>query len=311
MFILALFFSSWIHAQEVKAPPPSGVQFYRVKTLHCEDKERKVIALREFKWEGKSVRWIVDENTLKTDIVPVAQLQHCRPLLLTKNSPAYNDHTLASPYLLSLQKYNLFDGKLQNHGLTGAKDHSTGTYLTVDLCPSTKEFNKPFFELIKQKEWPVAIAVSGLWILKHSDDWRWLQQTLAHSPVTWVNHSRNHPVYPDVPLEKNYLLSEGRDVKKEILTNEILMIQKGLTPAIFFRFPGLVANENALAITQELGLIPLGSNAWLSKGEKPQAGSIVLVHGNGNEPRGIHLFMKDLEQKKLSEPFRELFDLFY
>jgi hypothetical protein len=72
----------------------------------------------------------------------------------------------------------------------------------------------------------------------------------------------------------------------------------------------LVANEAALSITQELGLIPLGSNAWLNKGEKPQPGSIVLIHGNGNEPRGVHLFMKALEQKKLSEPFRELLDLF-
>lgn len=310
MFLISIFISQWIWAQEVKTSSPEAVQFYRVKTLRCEEHKRKVITLREFKREGKNFRWVVDENSFKTEILPTEKLLHCRPILLTKNSPSYSDQRIASSYLLALQRYNNFDGKLQNHGLTGAKDHSPGTYLTVDLCPSTHEFSKSFFELIKEREWPVAIAVSGLWIIKHKEEWHWLQQTFAHSPVTWVNHSRNHPVYPDVPIEKNYLLSEGRDVRKEILTNELLLIQKGITPSIFFRFPGLVANEEALATTQELGLIPLGSNAWLSKGDKPQPGSIVLVHGNGNEPRGLHLFIKALEQKKLSEPFRELFDLF-
>ncbi|WP_063653705.1 hypothetical protein [Candidatus Arsenophonus triatominarum] len=40
---------------------------------------------------------------------------------------------------------------------------------------------------------------------------------------------------------------------------------------------------------KNLGLIPIGSNAWLAKGEQPKSGSIVLIHGNGNEPAGIKI----------------------
>jgi len=36
-------------------------------------------------------------------------------------------------------------------------------------------------------------------------------------------------------------------------------------------------------------LIPIGSAAWLAKGETPRAGSLILVHANGNEPEGIRL----------------------
>ena len=40
-----------------------------------------------------------------------------------------------------------------------------------------------------------------------------------------------------------------------------------------------------------LGLIPLGSDAWLAKNEWPREGSIVLVHANGNEPLGVRRLM--------------------
>jgi hypothetical protein len=215
MLILWMFFSQWILAQGVNTTAPEGVQFYRVKTLRCDEQKRKLVVLREFKQGGKSFRWAVDENTFKTEIIATEKLSHCRPLILAKSSPSYNDPTLASHYLLALQKYNAFDGHLQNQGLMGAKDHSNGTYLTIDLCPSTHEFNKDLFELVRQREWPVAIAVSGLWILKHGEDWRWLQQTLAHSPVTWVNHSRNHPVYPDEILKKKFSPTKYCSFKRE------------------------------------------------------------------------------------------------
>jgi hypothetical protein len=49
----------------------------------------------------------------------------------------------------------------------------------------------------------------------------------------------------------------------------------------------------------ELGLIPLGSDAWLAKGGIPVAGSFILVHGNGNEPGGVRRFLELQRDGKL------------
>ncbi len=49
------------------------------------------------------------------------------------------------------------------------------------------------------------------------------------------------------------------------------------------------------------GLVPIGSDAWLAgnaKDQDPAPGSIVLIHGNGNEPLGIDRFLALLRQEK-------------
>ncbi len=53
---------------------------------------------------------------------------------------------------------------------------------------------------------------------------------------------------------------------KELLDVEKKLIEQGVTPSIFFRFPGLVQNEKAIQTLKRLGLITVGSNAWLAKG---------------------------------------------
>lgn len=94
------------------------------------------------------------------------------------------------------------------------------------------------------------------------------------------------------------MLSARTNVSNEILATEKLLLQQGVLPALFFRFPGLVANKELLKTVNELGLIPLGSNAWLAKHEKPVNGSILLVHGNGNEPKGIDVISKLLTENR-------------
>ena len=65
------------------------------------------------------------------------------------------------------------------------------------------------------------------------------------------------------------------------------MLSAGLEPSVFFRFPGLVSRPDVFEKVVALGLVPLGSDAWLAKSRQPPAeGSIVLVHANGNEPLG-------------------------
>ena len=100
-----------------------------------------------------------------------------------------------------------------------------------------------------------------------------------------------------LPLEQTFLLTAGIDPAQELLALERKLLEHGIVPSPFVRFPGLVADARVIGTARKLGLIPLGSDAWLAKGELPQDGSFILVHGNGNEPRGIEKFLAYLDRQ--------------
>ena len=93
------------------------------------------------------------------------------------------------------------------------------------------------------------------------------------------------------------MLEPGTDINFEVLETEKAMLKNGLMPSVFFRFPGLVSDQQLVYRITDFGLIPVGSDAWLAKGQQPHAGSIVLIHGNGNEPVGVNDFIKLLQSK--------------
>ena len=51
-----------------------------------------------------------------------------------------------------------------------------------------------------------------------------------------------------------------------------------------------------------LGLITIGSNTWIAKGQKIKEDSIVLAHGNKNEPKGVDMLLKDFQNIELPQP---------
>jgi hypothetical protein len=183
-----------------------------------------------------------------------------------------------------------------NRGLkNGFKDAYT---LTIDMCPSSKKgFELDLFRTLmtSQKTSPVTISMTKKWAIHHPDEFKklkaWDDQNKLD--ITWMNHGSSHPYRPNVPIENNFINLEGVDFEKEVLDNEKFLIQEGRVPSVFYRFAGLVSNEKDFKyLIKELGLIPIGSRAWLAKGEKVQKGSIVLVHGNRNEPLGVKLWLK-------------------
>jgi hypothetical protein len=117
--------------------------------------------------------------------------------------------------------------------------------------------------------------------------------------VTWINHTYNHTYKKRVPWWRNFLLDKSNHIEEEITRNEVTMIESGLTPSVFFRFPGLVSNQEIFSKVADMGLIPLGSDAWLGKKQWPVNGSIILVHANGQEPVGVKRFLWLLNAKKL------------
>lgn len=197
---------------------------------------------------------------------------------------------------------------LQNDGLREAEHLVPGFFLTADLCPAKKPMDRAFFEttiaLPQKSPVPVALMISGLWIQRHEADLAWLKDQIGARKlaITWVNHSFTHPYDPTSPLDKNFLLMNKTEFTHEVLFLERLLLERDIIPSPFFRFPGLVSDRQLIESLRDLCLIPIGSNAWLAKGESPQAGSIILVHANGNEPEGIRRLFSFYDKQR--EAFR-------
>ncbi len=174
--------------------------------------------------------------------------------------------------------------------------------LTVDLCPNFQRFEAGLFDELatlgkaRGKPLPVTAFVSGYWLMGSQKRRGVEVQKLgdyARSPdlaLTIANHSLTHPYLKGaVSLARNFLLKPGADVKKEALGNELEILRAGLVPAPYFRFPGLISS-GALerAVRETFSLIVFGKGSWPGIGDPINLGDVVLVHGNGGEPAGVH-----------------------
>ena len=157
--------------------------------------------------------------------------------------------------------------------------------LSIDLCPSSKPYEKELFTHLDQwgrkqgKPVPVMIAVSGKWIEQHEKELEKLKQ--KYLSITWVNHSYSHPV------ENDFLNNPKVNFAYEVKHNIEVMKKHGLKPSKYFRFPGLRHNAERLKELKAMGYVNLDADAWLGKGQPIKNGSIILIHGNGNEKAGV------------------------
>jgi hypothetical protein len=218
--------------------------------------------------------------------------------------PAEDELWRKTPFSLALIRQTSHPYPAQNDGLREAEHPVTGFFLTADLCPAKRPLDRVFFEataaLPQKLPVPLALMISGLWIQWHEAELAWLkdQITAGKLAITWVNHSFTHPYDPTAPLENNFLLMNKAGFMDEVLLLERLLLEKGLIPSPYFRFPGLVSDRQLIETLRDLHLIPIGSSAWLAKGELPQAGSIILVHANGNEPEGVRLLLAFYDRQR-------------
>ena len=56
---------------------------------------------------------------------------------------------------------------------------------------------------------PVALSISGLWLIHHFDDFRWLvsQRNSGALTILWTDHTYHHPYRRKLPDDANFLLS--------------------------------------------------------------------------------------------------------
>lgn len=197
---------------------------------------------------------------------------------------------------------------LQDAGLTHGA--APGVYVTGDLCPSRKPLDRRFFEELMRtgRDVPVALSISGLWLLHHAADFRWLTDRQADGSldILWTNHTYHHPYAKGHPDDQTFMMTKGLDPDYEILETERLLIANGGTPSVFFRFPGLVSDSPLMEAVRRHHLIAVGTDAWLAKGQRPGVGSIVLVHPNGNEEGGIDRFARYVDQRAMPGPLEPL-----
>jgi hypothetical protein len=273
---------------------------YRVYYGWARNYPQDWLILRRFENSGKDFLLMVNPQTLQTK-VNESSFYQVKQMTLAETRTFFKK----TPYEKAISKAEKQSVIIQDAGIERGMPTETGISLTADLCPSHRPLDRRIFTTMfaefkkVEKPAPIALSVSGLWILQHPQDLEWLKQLRNDGEIriTWVNHSYNHRVSKNAPMKENFLLEPGTDINYEVLATEELMLKNGLVPSAFFRFPGLVSDQQLVYKITDFGLIPIGSDAWLAKGQQPQAGSIVLIHGNGNEPVGVEDFIKLLRSK--------------
>ena len=143
----------------------------------------------------------------------------------------------------------------------------------------------------------LTVFISGRWLEQHPADMETLIALDQGGSVAlnWGLHSWVHPkageFMDDLPADV---------VRSDTLRLESLMLEWGIVPTVYYRFPGLIHDTLRLDTILAMDLLPIDCDAWVAVqtedghpfGGAIRDGSIVLVHGNGNEPIGISRFQR-------------------
>src|SRR5262249_25837453 len=121
------------------------------------------IAIR--KYDQNHIHYLlwVDPYTLKTEIKTSDAFNELQSDQAAK-AKAILEQT---PYLKALNRFSAPPYQLQNYGLIQSEHPVNGMFLTIDMCPSRKPFEKDFFkELVSlanksNKPVPITLAMSG------------------------------------------------------------------------------------------------------------------------------------------------------
>jgi polysaccharide deacetylase len=171
--------------------------------------------------------------------------------------------------------------------------------VTVDLCWSLRPLEADFLTNLPSMMphsggAPAAIFVSGRWIDQHPTEMETLVslEQEHRAQLTWGLHSWIHPKAGG--FMNDLSVSE---VREDTLRLERKLLDWGIVPTVYYRFPGLIHDSARLTTVLDLDLLPIDCESWVAVqgGKHPfgnpiQDASIVLVHGNGNEPTGIARF---------------------
>ncbi|HNP33212.1 MAG TPA: polysaccharide deacetylase [Flavobacterium sp.] len=263
--------------------------------------EVDVCIIRSYVSLNKHFYIAVDFNDLKTYIIPTEKV-----IATSKTWEEILSQYENTAYIKAVNFAKQQSSQLQDAGIQHGYSNEKGIALTIDLCPSHKPLDRVIFKSIAEEfkkmktPEPIALSITGRFLNSHPDDIQWLKEMIKSGMINiiWINHTYNHKYDPKLPLQKNFLLEPNTSIEAEILTLEKSLLENKILFSAFFRFPGLVSDSSLVDEVTNYGLIPIGSDAWLAKGQNAKNGDIVLIHGNGNEPLGVNDFLKLLKKEK-------------
>ena len=258
----------------------------------------RVTAIRTLALDGKKARFVVDDDSFTTAVVAEDVLA------AASRAPTATDAIADAPYPKSLaalgKSLDALDAVDADAEVPAGATEAFA--LTIDMCQSSKAFEKRLFDwaasLSDQVHHaiPVGIAMSGGWAKAHAGEFDQIldYQRRGKIAITWINHSSTHPLHclNASCSSAQFLTAPGVDFTEEVVGLERALLGRGLLPSPIFRFPGLVHDDQRMKQLAGLSLMPIDADAWIAKGQPIKSHAVVLVHGNGNEPEGITGFLK-------------------
>lgn len=239
-----------------------------------------VTAVRALTFEGTPAYLVVKEGTLRSYVLKMTDF----------NAGSATDGTFVQTLRGSVQ------APITRMNANAA---ATEMAVTIDMCQSSKLWDVKLYDWLRQvsaaigKPVPVGVAMTGGWAKAHESQLKQLLtwQKSKELDIVWVNHSYTHPLNCNAAKTKcAFLTASSVNMTNEVLKNEELLLAQGAVPSALFRFPGLIHNQTRMSELNQLSLFALDADTWLAKGQPTHDGSLILVHGNGNEPPGIAKF---------------------
>ena len=276
---------------------------------HRNNDNKPIIVIRSFTRDSSEFYLTVNPYDLSTNLLNGKDIE-----LKQESWDIIKKEFESSAYIKTLKRA-CNDSALKSAGITHLAKPTDGIILSVDLCPSERPMDRILFiEAVNSttvKPLPIAIAITGSWIKHHKQDFEWLRTINNNNEIniTWINHTYHHNTGKHLEVEEHFLEKEEANLNSEVFGLEKYLIKNNIVPSVFFRFPALVSDKKIQMKIINYGLIPLGTNAWIAKDQKPKPGSIVLIHANGNEPLGIKKFLKMLKENINSEEKWQIMDL--
>lgn len=260
----------------------------------------RIVVLRTLSFEGEESAVIADDHTFQLHLVSTSELD-------AKTREAVDSELRGFRYLSALeQTRNSVVCHLHPAAIAGTPNASLRPTVTVDMCQSSREWEGGFYEWLvglgDQAGHPMSVGVvmTGLWAHRHFEQFNQLVswQREGRLDITWVNHSYHHQLNRDGDGRYWFLTASDVDLTAEVLELETLLLRQGVMFSPLFRFPGLTHDARTLAELNDLGLFALDADGWVAKGEPIADGSVVLLHGNGNEHVGIEMFMDAMRPRE-------------
>lgn len=262
---------------------PGKIGLYRVTNfpVHFEGREVRVIRQMQFTamHETNHEMWLcLDPETLTTFLTDPVTNDH--PAWPSSNTLLEQTETrmLTTGTAIGESRFNRYSTQAV-----------TNVLLTTDLCPTRSKLNRDFYQARAEAEKnisnriPCVVFFSGEWIRTHPADLDWLKTNGA--AFTAGNHTWSHHIIQGAWPRDRFTA--------EITNTEVEMLENGILPSCWFRFPGLKFGHSHLEELSRLSLIPLDCGLWMGQKKVP-IWPVILLHSNGTTDIEVRMFRKYL-----------------